>query len=132
LSAHTVREIVNRDCPRIPADLPVDVLVNDYILAQGRRCLPVTQGEQVAGLVTLHSVKAAPQAQWGAMRVAEVMIPMEHVKAIHPDRDLWSALEAMTEEGVNQLAVVEDGRLVGMVGRDAIMGFLRMSAELAA
>ena len=131
LGGHTVREVMNRDWPKIAADMPLETLVNDYFLAQGRRCAPVTEGDRIVGLVTVHSVKATPREHWAAMRVGDVMVPMERVKAVQPDRDLWSALEQMTGEGVNQLAVVEDGRLVGMLARDAVMGFLRTRAELS-
>jgi predicted transcriptional regulator len=36
----------------------------------------------------------------------------------------------MTEEGVNQLPVIDHDRLLGMIGRDALMGYLRMRAEM--
>ncbi len=58
LGGHTASEIVNRNCPRVAPDLPMDALVNNYILAQGLRCLPVVEGERLLGLVTWQSVKA--------------------------------------------------------------------------
>ena len=131
LSGHAVREVANRDCPAIPAELHLDALVNEHILAQGRRCLPVVEGDRIVGLVTVHRVKEAPRDRWAEIRVADIMIPIERVKSIHPDTDLWTALQRMTEEDVNQLAVIEDGRLAGMLARDAVMGFLRIRAELA-
>ena len=35
----------------------------------------------------------------------------------------------MGGEGVSQLAVAQDGQLVGLLTRDAIMGFLQLHAE---
>jgi Zn-dependent protease/CBS domain-containing protein len=130
LSGHTVSELVNRDYPKIPQELSVDVLVHDYLLGQRRRCLPVMNGDRYVGLVTVHSVQAAPRERWQTMRVADVMIPVERVKTVFPKNDLWSALEEMTEEGVHQLAVAENGQFIGMLARDGVMGFLKMHAEL--
>ena len=129
LSGHTANEIVNRNCQRVPPDQPMDALVNQYFLAEGLRCLPVVEGERLLGLVTWQSVKAAPPEQWSRMRAIDAMIPVERVKSVRPNCDLWSALEQMTGEGSDQLAVVQDGQLVGLLSRDAIMGFLQLHAE---
>ncbi len=63
------------------------------------------------------------------MRAVDAMVPIEQVKAVRPDCDLWNALEQMGGEGVSQLAVAQDGQLVGLLTRDAIMGFLQLHAE---
>jgi len=129
LGGHTANEIVNRNCSRIAPDLPMDAVVNNYILAQGLRCLPVVEGERLLGLVTWQSVKAVPPEQWSRMHAVNAMVPIEQVKAVRPDCDLWNALEQMGGEGVSQLAVAQDGQLVGLLTRDAIMGFLQLHAE---
>jgi Zn-dependent protease len=130
LAGHAVREAVNRDCARVPADMSLDTLVHDHILAEGRRCLPVVEEGRIVGIVTVHNVKLAPRDQWERIRVRDVMVPMEEVKAVKQEEDLWTAFRRMSEEDVNQLAVTDDGRFVGMIGRDALMGFMRLRAEL--
>jgi Zn-dependent protease/predicted transcriptional regulator len=129
LGGHTANEIVQRNCPRVPPDMPMDAVVNNYILAQGLRCLPVVEGERLVGLVTWQSVKAAPPEQWSRMHAVDAMVPIERVKPVRPDCDLWNALEQMSGEGVSQLAVTQDGQLVGLLTRDAIEGFLQLHTE---
>lgn len=129
LGGHSASEIVNRNCARVPLDLPMEVVVNKYVLGEGVRCLPVVEGERLAGLVTWQSVKAAPPEQWGRMRAVDVMIPIERAKTVRPDCDLWHALEQMNGEGVTQLAVAQEGQLVGLLTREAIMGFLQLHTE---
>jgi len=130
LAGRTVREVMSTHPFYLPPDMPLDELVHNIILARGLRCLPVVAGGEMLGIVTIHSVKSAPPDEWHAMRAADVMLPIERVKSIAPDKGLWEALQEMTEEGVNQLPVIEDGHLVGMLGRDAVMGFLRARADL--
>jgi Zn-dependent protease/predicted transcriptional regulator len=129
LGGHTASEIVNRNCARVPPDLPMDAVVNHHILAQGLRSLPVVEGERLMGLVTWQSVKAVPPEQWSRMRAADAMIPVERVQTIRPDCDLWKALEQMSGEGASELVVAQEGQLVGLLTRDAIMGFLQLHAE---
>jgi len=50
---------------------------------------------------------------------------------IGPDRTVTEAATVMTEEGVNRLPVIEDGRLVGLVTRaDLVRAFVRGDDEI--
>ncbi len=130
LAGRTVREIMTRDCLSVPRELLLDQVVHNYILAAGRRCFPVTENERVLGLLTIHHVKEIPRTRWSEVTAGEVMTPLDKLATIGPDDELWQALQEMTEEGVNQLPVVENGRLLGMLGRDNVLSFIRTRAEL--
>ena len=58
------------------------------------------------------------------------MTPFDEMKAVSPDDDLFIVMQQMTEEGVNQLPVVEDGQLMGMVARDNLVSFINARSEL--
>lgn len=131
LQGHAVREVMMLDCPRISPDTSVQALVDEAILPSGRRCFPVVVGSAFLGLVTLHQVKALPRERWPTTTVAEAMIPAEQLLTLGPDDELGAAFERMTAEEVNQLPVVEDGRFVGMVTREKVLGFLRSLTELS-
>ncbi|MCR4405721.1 MAG: site-2 protease family protein [Anaerolineae bacterium] len=130
LAGHTVREIMTRECYPLAPDLTLERLVHEHILATGRRCYPVISEGQVQGLLTIHSVKQVPRQQWATTTVQQAMIPFSELKTIGPDEGLWSALQQMTTEGVNQLPVMEKGNLLGMLARDNVLTFLRTKAEL--
>ncbi len=130
LAGHTVREIMTQDCYPLPPTTPLDELVRGHLLTTGRRCFPIVQSSQLMGLLTLHNIKKVPQARWAAVTVGQVMTPLAQLKAIGPDEGLWAAMQEMTEEGVNQLPVMEGRQLVGMLGRDHLIGFIRIRAEL--
>jgi len=130
LAGHTAREVMMTDCPHIPRGLTLDVLVDHVVLPSGRRCYPVMKGDQVDGLLTLHLIKKVPRDQWTTTRVEDVMIPRSELKAVRPDDELTVVFERMTAEDVNQFPVMEDGRLLGMVGRDNVLAFLRARKDL--
>ena len=96
----------------------------------GRRCLPVVQYEKLLGLLTIHSIKKIPKEQWSFTKASQVMIPLENIKSVHPDEDLWKALQAMTEDGFNQLVVLEDQEFAGMLARDHVVSFIRNRQDL--
>jgi CBS domain-containing protein len=56
------------------------------------------------------------------------MIPLAEVKRVRPEAELLDALEMMDRSGVNQLPVMADGKLLGMLSRDDVIDFLRRIA----
>ncbi|NLE77426.1 MAG: CBS domain-containing protein, partial [Chloroflexi bacterium] len=130
LEGHTVREIMTSECSLLPEGTSLQEVVEGYLLPMGRRCFPVVRGGELQGLLTLHNLKAVPQARWSATPEEQIMTPVAELKSVKPDDGLWAALSLMTEDGVNQLPVMEGGRLVGMLARDHILTFIRTRAEL--
>jgi CBS domain-containing protein len=130
LAGHTVKEAMNRSCLEVSPELTLDSIVNEHVLPKGARCFPVVEGGLVRGLLTLHNIKGVSQGRWASTRVREVMTPVDGLKKVGPDEELWTAMKNMTEEGVNQLPVMDDGRLLGMLGRDNIVTFIQLRGEL--
>lgn len=132
LKGHSASEVMTRDCPTVDPELTVDRLVNDQILAQGRRCFPVASDDQVLGLVTLHNVKSIPRELWPTRTMRQAMTPFDKLKSVSPTEDLSSVLKVLTESNINQVLVVEDDSIVGVIGRDNLLSFINIRSELGA
>jgi Zn-dependent protease/CBS domain-containing protein len=130
LAGHKVSQAMNQQYTAIPADTTLQHLVDDHILASGRRSFVVKRGNTVAGLLTLHTIKGIPRSDWPTVAVAQAMIPAEQMKRLRPDTELWAALEEMDRDGVNQLPVMVDGQIQGMLSREDVVGYLRTLREL--
>jgi Zn-dependent protease/CBS domain-containing protein len=132
LANHNVSQVMNRHYVAVPDDTTLRHLVDDHILGSGRRSFVVERGDRVVGLLTLHHVRGIPRSEWAATTVAQAMIPIEHTKQVRPDTELWAALEEMDRDGVNQLPVMVDGQLQGMLSREDVISYLRTLQELGA
>jgi len=132
LAGHHVAEAMNRDYTAIPNDMTLQQLVNQYVLERGQRCFVVEHAGTATGLLTLHHIKAVPRSAWPTTTAAQAMLPAEQFKSTSPDAELWAALEEMDQDGVNQLPVLADHRVLGMLSRDSVIGFLRTARELGA
>ena len=130
LAGHKVAEAMSRDCPRIPGETILQDLVDQQILATGRRCFVVTRGAEVAGLVTLSDIRKVPRSAWPATMAGQAMVPREKLVWIEPQTELWMAAEKMGRDGVNQLPVMENGVIVGMLSRDDLLHFLGILRDL--
>jgi Zn-dependent protease/predicted transcriptional regulator len=126
----TVEQIMNRDVTTVPSTISLQKLVDDYFLPQGLRSALVMQGDQLGGLITLSDIRHVPREQWSTTPVGFTMIPLEKLHVIAPQQNLSDVLPLMSGQDVNQLPVVQDGHLVGILSRDAIMRSLQVRRSL--
>ncbi|TKB76723.1 MAG: site-2 protease family protein [Nitrospira sp.] len=132
LSGLRAEDIMARDCPTVPGHLSLADLVHEHILRTGRRCFLVSQNGRLEGLVTLHQVKAVPQARWGDSVVAQAMTPIGRLHAVAHETPILDVLGVMEQHDVNQVPVIQDGRLLGMITRDHLLRVLYANLELGA
>jgi Zn-dependent protease/CBS domain-containing protein len=130
LKGHVVSEVMSSDCVLVPPDMTIDHLVNGNILTSGRRCFPVGSGSEIMGLMTLHNVKEVPRDQWGIETVKEAMTPFDKLKWVRPDEELSSVLRILTQDNINQVPVVQDSKIVGMVSRENLLNFVHVRSRL--
>jgi CBS domain-containing protein len=109
----------------IPADTTLQYLVDEHILGGSRRSFIIQQGDTVVGLLTMHALQAVPKEKWPTTCVDQVMIPTGQVKQISPDTQIWEAIEEMDRDGVNQLPVMLDGRIQGILTREDVISYIR-------
>jgi CBS domain-containing protein len=53
------------------------------------------------------------------------MIPIEKLSRIDANAELWTALEKMGRDGINQMPVMRGNELVGMLSRGDIVRYLQ-------
>ncbi|MBN1399697.1 MAG: site-2 protease family protein, partial [Anaerolineae bacterium] len=121
LEGYTVRDIMSLECSLIPPQLTLDVFVEQYLLTRARRCYAVGQGDTIMGLLTVHNVSSVAKVDWPFTRVVDVLTPLDRLRTVSPETPLWNALQHMTADGVNQLPVVVDDRLEGMITREDVI-----------
>ncbi len=130
LKGHVASDIMSRECIVVPPDITVERLVNENILTSGRRCFPVVSDGHAEGLITLHNIRAVPRDLWSTKLVREAMTPLDSLKFVGPNEDLNTVLQIMAQDDINQVPVMHEGKIVGMIGRDNIINFVNTSAEL--
>jgi Zn-dependent protease len=125
-----VADVMSRDCRMIQRATPISELADD-VLRTGQRCFFVAEGTHVAGMVTPRELRDVSRDRWPVTPAGEVMRPVERLHHVTPDAAVTKALEAIADEDVNQLAVMEDGELRGVISRDQIVRLLSARAELS-
>lgn len=132
LGDHRVYDAMKRDFPQIPGDLTLQNLVDNYILTHGDRYFVVNGDNGPPGLLTLSSIQNVPRSEWPTTTAAQVMVPLPRLDWTSPDEGLWTALEKMGRDGVNQLPVVQGTGIVGMLSREDVVQYLHVLQGFAA
>lgn len=130
LQGVTVAEIMTSECPIVSPEDTVGYLIHNYIFTRGQRCFLVNDGGELKGILTLGNIKSVPHPNWALTPVKSIMTPMEKLKVAQPAQDALSALEQMDEHDINQMPVVSEGRVVGLITRESLGRLIRTRARL--
>jgi Zn-dependent protease/predicted transcriptional regulator len=126
------RDLMSRDCTWIDADLTLRQFVDEYILRSSQRCFIVIDKGLAAGLITAQDVRTVDRIRWDTTPVREAMRAIDAIRSVKPDTPVLKAIEVMARENVNQLPVIENQHIEGMVSRANILHVLQSRSELKA
>jgi len=62
--------------------------------------------------------------------VRDIMRPLDDLRAVTPETSLSSALESMSRYDLNQLPVISNRHLEGVLSRAEVLGYLQTHIEL--
>ncbi len=130
LKGITAGDVMSNDCLRLPGNMSIASLVNNYLLKTGSRCSMIMDGDRFRGLVTLHEIKQVPRDEWEVTPLQAVMVPESDLSEVSSTAPIDVVLQTMNEENVNQIPVVENGKLVGIIGRDHLLSLVQTHLEL--
>jgi Zn-dependent protease/CBS domain-containing protein len=125
-----VGDIMNPRPPTVPANISLQHLVDIYFLPAALRYALVLQADELVGLITLGDIRHIPREQWAQVPVSQAMVPLERLHVVHLHQRLSDILPFIGGRDVNQVPVLEDGKLVGIVSRDAIVHYLEVRRSL--
>jgi Zn-dependent protease len=132
LTGHTVSQAMSTHCANVSTDMTLQDLVDEHVLGSGQHCFLVKRGDNDVGLMTLQRIKEVPRAEWATTKVGQVMLPLDRSEGLDRNTELWTALQKLDRDGVNQLPVTRDQQVIGMLSREDVISFLRTMRELGA
>jgi Zn-dependent protease len=103
--------------PALTLDTFASQLLNEE---SGATAVPVTEDDQVVGLIGVRQVNRIGRGKWADTRVGSVMVKPPRLSLLSPDDPLPAAVASIQRANVDGLPVLEDGTLVGMLTRPGI------------
>lgn len=130
LSRVRARDVVRPLTVSAPPGISVGELIERYMLPGNLRAVPVTDNGRLVGIVTISDVMRVPLAQRDQATVAHIMGGADGMYTIDADARVLDAIDLLAEHDLEQLPVLEDGRLLGLLTRADVMRQLQLRESL--
>ncbi|MDQ2076903.1 site-2 protease family protein [Marinimicrobium sp. ABcell2] len=124
-----VSQIMQHDIVTLAPDTHLQILADDYVLRSSQRCFPVESDKILKGLVCLEDLRRTLASERSQKSVADIMTPTEQLKTVQPDDDAAEAFQLLGSSDINQLPVLKQGRLVGLLTRENLMRWLALNQK---
>ena len=125
-----VSDVMTKQYSSVDIDTSLQAFVDDYLLRTGQRSFIVTENEQPVGMITAHEVKHIEREKWPQLKVRDAMLPLTKIHAVRESSNVSDVLEVMSREDVNQLPVMSNGHLEGIVSRRQILRLVQTRMEM--
>jgi len=125
-----VADVMSRDFPIVDAHSNLETFAEEHLTRTGRRFWVVTLNGQPEGIITPNEISAVPRNRWPYNTVADVMRPLDATRTVNPNTPVTEALEVMARQDLNQLPVVNERGLAGLISRAHILQLIQTRAEL--
>ena len=131
LSRVTARDVMHADLATVRPGESVQSVVDTHMIGRGERALVVANDGAVLGMVDVHGVHRAPRENWAQTPVQAVMTPREQVVTVTVDTKALDVLMLLASKGIEQVPVLEDGRMVGLITRRELVDRVHLAEELS-
>jgi Zn-dependent protease/CBS domain-containing protein len=129
LTGVLVGRVMEKDVSSVRPDTNIADLVQTAFIQKNKRTIPVTDGDNLVGVVTISDIKELPQEKWPVTPVLQIM-HREPIHTVKPEDDLNAAMKLMAQYDLNQIPVLSQGKLVGVLTRADVINYLHLSQEL--
>lgn len=125
LRGATVGETMQTDGPRIPPNLTVDTFADRYQGPDAVTAVPVVEDERALGVIGAKRLRRLGRRKLGIVRAMDVMAAPPQAPFLSAGDALWDAVDTLNQAGLDGLVVVEDGRFIGIITREAVAKVIR-------
>ena len=125
-----VGDVMSRDFPVVDAYTNLQTFAEENLTRTGRRFWVVTLNGQPEGIITPTEISAVQRNRWPYTTVADVMRPLDATRTVNPNTPVTEALEVMAQQDLNQLPVVSEKGLAGLISRAHILQLIQTRAQL--
>lgn len=125
-----VTDVMSRDYATVDAYSNLQTFAEEHLMRTGRRFFVVSLNGRPEGIITPAEIASVPRARWPYTTVADVMRPLDRVRTVNAGTPITDALELMAGQDLNQLPVVDNGSLIGVISRAHVLQLIQTRAQL--
>lgn len=127
-----VADIMTREPACIPDSMPLNLVVDDFFLSTHHIAFPVCdEDREFRGLLRLEHLKEYPREKWPYTTAGDLVAGQGiHPMSVPAEAPAGKVMRDLLTPGRGRLAVLENGRVAGIVTRHDFLQFIRVHSEL--
>ncbi|HEX4086138.1 MAG TPA: site-2 protease family protein [Chthoniobacteraceae bacterium] len=123
-----VADIMTRDPVCIPDYTPLTLVVDEFILTKNHVAYPVVGDDRdFRGMLHVENLKALPREKWAWTTASQIASSNATIDA---SDSAESAMRRLLAAGEGRLAVLENGKVFGIITRHDVLRFIKIHSEL--
>lgn len=131
LDQYRAGDLMTADPPVVSTSTSVGVLARGVLDLNPRVCYFVEDAGKLAGILSAYQMRAVPEQAWDSTSAGEAMLPRIRLRAAAPEVRASEMLMEMETGDLTHMPVVSEGRVIGVVARERILGLLRQAGVLS-
>src|SRR5208283_435043 len=130
LSGIPIRELMTHPVIFINSWLTIDELVNDYFIRYPYSGFPVMDDGVLKGIAIAHDANQIPRMEWINRRVSDILKPIDEKYKVSEELDAVDALTKMLHQDIQELLVIKNQEVIGIVTLRDVMSLFKMKTDL--
>lgn len=125
------RQVMRAEFPSVTPGTPLQQIVDDFMVGHGERAVMVANDGTVAGIITVSDIRRVPREEWLNTPAQRAMTPRPEIVTVEGSTPALLVLTMLGEKGLNQVPVLENGRMVGIVTRRELLDRIQLAERLS-
>ena len=132
LNGVRVRDVMTSKPVSLPASLPLNIAVDDFFLVNHHVAFPVCgEDAEFRGLLRLDDLRNVPREKWPYTTAGDLVAATGgSALQIAGDEQAARAMRQLLGPRQGRLAVVEEGKVIGMITRHDVLHVIEIHTEL--
>lgn len=121
-----VGQIMRTEFDKVSPAHSIEDVVENFILPRGQRGFPVIDDGQLVGMISFDDIRKVARERWPHTTVGETMTRKDRLRTLSVEDDSFQALSQLSQSGINQMPVLRNGSVVGMLRREDVLRWLQL------
>lgn len=131
LRRYRASDLMTADPPVVDLRITLEAMARVFEL-NPRACYFVEEDGRLAGILSAYELHQVAPPAWPTTTAAQAMIPRDDLQPVRPDALVSDVLLQMESEDLLHMPVVDEGQVIGVIGRDRIVAVLRQAGLIGA
>ena len=117
LSRLRARDVMRTTYPTITPGVSIEEVVERHMVGEGERAAVVALDDAVVDILSVSDVRRVPREAWANTPAQRAITPRDRVLTVQAETPALEVLHQLGANRLNQVPVLEAGRMVGMITR---------------